>query len=113
MNNYDTLPMTPGEILSSYRQAKDPKKQVKILAQLNDAPVDLIIDILKSQGVDGRQFRYIDAPAKHKPKVTSVVDPHEKAINYISSLLAEKAELTNQLQEIQAKLDAIRNMIEQ
>lgn len=48
------LAMTEGEILRSFKEAKDPAKQVKILAELNDCPVEVIKMILKRQGVDGR-----------------------------------------------------------
>ena len=48
------LTMTEGEILRSFKEAKDPLKQVKILAELNDCPVEVIKMILKRQGVDGR-----------------------------------------------------------
>ncbi len=51
-----TLSMTEGEILRSYKEAKDQKKQLTILAQLNDCPVEVIKMIFKRQGVDGRSF---------------------------------------------------------
>ena len=51
-----TLSMTEGEILRSYKEAKDQKKQLTILAQLNDCPVEVIKMILKKQGIDGRSF---------------------------------------------------------
>ena len=51
-----TLSMTPEEILREYREAKNPNQQIKILAELNDVSKDIIISVLKQQGVDGRKL---------------------------------------------------------
>lgn len=45
------LPMSDAEILRHYRNALDPKKAVKILAQLNAAGPSDIIAALERQGV--------------------------------------------------------------
>lgn len=50
------MQMSNLEILSSYKQAKDPLGQVKILAQLNGTDVGTINEILRSQGVDGKKL---------------------------------------------------------
>ena len=47
MVNTKNLSMTPHEICESYRTAKDPNKQIKILAQLNCTNTDFIVQILK------------------------------------------------------------------
>ena len=44
------LHMTPEEICRSYREAKDPNGQIKILADLNCTNTDFIVEILKENG---------------------------------------------------------------
>ena len=44
------LPMTDDEIVRSYQQADDKKKQLKILAELNLCKTDDIVSILKEAG---------------------------------------------------------------
>lgn len=58
------MQMTEGEILRSYREAKNPKEQINVLAELNAVPKDTIIDILKKQGVDGRVLPHPRRPKK-------------------------------------------------
>lgn len=48
---------TEGEIANSYRLAKEPKKQIKILAQLNSVTEDVIRDILEKYGYDTKKKR--------------------------------------------------------
>lgn len=51
-----SLAMSNDEIVVRYRQAKDRTEQVKILAELNDCPVEQIIGILVAGGIDHRCF---------------------------------------------------------
>lgn len=44
------MQMTEGEILSSYRQAKEKGKQIKILSELNAVPVRQIEEVLTKAG---------------------------------------------------------------
>lgn len=46
------LPMTPGEIVTSYRQAANPVAQLRVLADLNVCSKDDIIEVLTAQGVE-------------------------------------------------------------
>ena len=65
------LPMTDEEILREYREAADPCKQVKILAELNATSVERIIEILVAQGVDRRRLpRRRGESAQKAPKPT-------------------------------------------
>lgn len=48
--------MTDAEIVRSWKEAKDRIAQVRILAELNVCSRDVIIEILKSNGIDGRQL---------------------------------------------------------
>ena len=67
------MTMTKEEILKDFREAKDQRAQVKILADLNLCKPEAIIDILKEMGEDGRQFNGW-APKKPKaPKVHDIV----------------------------------------
>lgn len=50
------MQMTNGEIVARYKQAKDQSEQVRILAELNDCPVEQIIGILVGSGIDHRKF---------------------------------------------------------
>lgn len=47
-----TLPMSAGEIVSSYKQAAKPEEQIRILAELNDCTTDEIREILVQLGVE-------------------------------------------------------------
>ena len=57
--------MTDGEILRSYKTAKNPAAQIKVLAELNSCKPAEIVNVLISQGVD------ISAPSIKKPKNSS------------------------------------------
>ena len=46
------LPMTPGEIVTSYRQTANPVAQLRVLADLNVCSKDDIIEVLTAQGVE-------------------------------------------------------------
>ena len=50
------MQMTNGEIVASYRQAKNKKEQVKILAELNCCTQDEIKKILLEGGLDVREL---------------------------------------------------------
>jgi hypothetical protein len=45
------MQMTNGEIITSYKQAKDQREQINILAQLNGTTTDTIKDILTQAGI--------------------------------------------------------------
>lgn len=67
------MQMTHGEILVSYRQAKNKKEQVKILAELNACTQDEIKKILLETGADVRELprnRATTAEVTTKPKPT-------------------------------------------
>ena len=75
-----SLAMTDGEICESYRSAKDQKKQLNTLAQLNATNKETIAQILREGGykVDGRWLadrkRY--KPKKAAPAEGPVPPPH-------------------------------------
>lgn len=61
------LPMTAGEIVSSFRQAAKPLEQIKILADLNACSEARIREVLTAEGVD------IPQKKRGRPKVSEVV----------------------------------------
>jgi hypothetical protein len=63
--------MTNGDIVKSYKEAKEKKKQIEILAQLNACPVTTIKEILVSEGV---QF---PGPKTKKPESPTAETPAE------------------------------------
>ena len=70
------MQMTNGEIVASYRQAKNKKEQVKILAELNACKIEEITKILVEGGVAPNQLprnRENKAPEKNKPTYTAPV----------------------------------------
>lgn len=52
MSESVNLAMTPGEIVTRYRQAKDKRGQIKILSQLNACPPEEIKQVLVENGVE-------------------------------------------------------------
>lgn len=62
--------MTEGEIVTSYRDAKNKKQQIEILADLNATTVDEIKAILKKRGIDLRS-----ANSRAKKVVIEAADP--------------------------------------
>lgn len=70
------MQMTNGEIVASYRQAKNKKEQVKILAELNACKIEEITKILVEGGVAPNQLprnRENKAPEKSQPTYTAPV----------------------------------------
>ena len=68
------MTMTKEDILKDFREAKDKRAQVKILADLNLCKPEDIIAILKEAGEDGRQFNGLvqKKPSEDKPKPAPV-----------------------------------------
>ena len=79
--------MSNEEIVVRYRQAKDKGKQVKILAELNNCPVERIIGILTANGVDNRCFNHLRGELKKKEQV--VVKEAVKAVKDFSDALSK------------------------
>lgn len=68
------MTMTDGEIVASYRQAAHPRKQIQILAELNNCGLDKIKNILRAAGCDIAQRK-----AKEAASVTPAPKPEETA----------------------------------
>ncbi len=64
--------MTDGEIVTSYREAKNKSAQIGILAELNATSEDIIKTILKGKGID---LRSANAGKKKKSMEIEAADP--------------------------------------
>lgn len=120
------MEMTPGEIVSNYNQARNKSEQVEILAQLNACKPEDIIDILRTNGVDGKSLprgKYAkstktsdgDKCAPHTARraaksrtTTEVCEPkpvtNSDCMAYIQSLHKRRTELKNEMKLIDAEL---------
>ncbi len=68
------MDMTAAEILKNYREAKDKKRQVRILADMNVCTIDEIKAILIAGGIDKRELprtRQKTATETNDPKFTA------------------------------------------
>lgn len=59
---------SPAEIVRSYRMAADPKKQIKVLAELNACSVKEIRQVLVGEGVLPRETEVPEEPKKAERK---------------------------------------------
>lgn len=75
------MQMSNREIVNSYKEAKDRTQQVKILADLNCCPVEQIIGILTSNGIDHRCFSGLRRKM-NKEAVSAAEKVVEKKIPY-------------------------------
>ena len=104
------MQMTKDEILTSFKQAKNPTEQVRILADLNATDVPTIKRILLEGGVDIRKLpreRQKAAPAKPKEKAApSILQQLEKERERLQVRKVQIAEIVPKLQEEDASLDA-------
>lgn len=73
-----SLAMSNDEIVVRYKQAKNKGEQVKILAELNDCPVEQIIGILTSNGIDHRCFSGLRRKLNAEKVVKAEKIPYKK-----------------------------------
>lgn len=115
------LSMSAGEIVTNYKQAKDKKKQITILSQLNLCTTDEIIEILKANGIDGRSLprtkkdksastpRAKNATGEKKSKNVS----KDNVFEYIKHLKERRSQLMMEVGTIDAELHEIAIMCNQ
>lgn len=72
------LAMSNDEIVVRYKQAKNKGEQVKILAELNDCPVERIIGILTANRVDNRCFNHLRGKLKETHNYTPNISQEDK-----------------------------------
>ena len=114
--------MTAESVVKSYREAKDKKKQIAILAQLNACSQDDILKVLVDNGVNGRSLpRNSRKPSKDTGEVLNVDQPitlceEEKEIHdptfedvttYLESLKSRKRNLMKEIKSIDHEIDKI------
>ena len=81
-----SLAMSNEEIVVRYRQAKEKGEQVKILAELNDCPVERIIGILVASGEDNRKFNHLRGQLKKTNNYTPNISQEDKQKIFEESL---------------------------
>lgn len=105
-----SLAMSNDEIVMRYRQAKDKGEQVKILAELNNCPVERIIGILTANGVDNRCFNHLRG--KLKKQEEKAAKKFEKLREECQEQLAIQAEIMKQMPTEPVKDAVAENMQE-
>lgn len=80
------MQMTNDEIVMRYKQAKVKGDQVQILAELNDCPVERIIGILTSAGIDNRNFNCLRAKLKKQDPQNKQAEVSEKQSETVEPL---------------------------
>lgn len=100
--------MTTKEIVKSYLEAKDQKKQIQILAELNAVPRKEIVQILYTHGaISERSFgQYNRHPPKAEPK-TVVVPESADNVNHPKHYTAGGIECIDALASATAGLEGI------
>lgn len=96
-----SLAMSNEEIVVRYRQAKDKGEQVKILAELNNCPVERIIGILTANGVDNRCFNYLRGKLKKQDEAAA--KKADKLRHYAKKQIDAQAEVAEKMQEVLCK----------
>lgn len=126
------MTMTENEIVRSYREAKNKRQQIEILADLNTTSIDEIKKILKANGVDLRGGNYrankpavinkefddavqemiedIKTPEAPDPEEEKEFHPVPDCINWIIDLGMEQ--LTTQITEKEQQLKVLQDDLE-
>lgn len=68
------MEMSNREIASMYRNAKYPKMQITILADLNCTTPDVIREILRSEGIDAPKKKYKKRKKKEEKEMAAVIE---------------------------------------
>ena len=100
------MQMKNDEIVMRYRQARNKGDQVQILAELNNCPVERIIDILTAAGIDNRNFNRLRAkldkqktPKEQAHSYTPNISQKEKKKLFDESLAKQRAKTSEIIQE--------------
>ena len=84
---------TPGEVVTSYRQALDQRKQVGILSELNRCTREEIVTLLEAAGEDMEWYRSRKTRRREKP-------PHIRWTREERDLLREKLQQGYSIEEV-------------
>lgn len=118
------LYMTDAEIVKSYKEAANKRKQVEILCQLNLCKPDDIINVLKKSDIDWRtlprsstesskskkQYNEIKLPDP-KPKFKRAVRAEPKESTDMSEVLSAITKLTDRKRALRAEIEEIDNTL--
>ena len=130
--------MTLGEMITSFRQAKDRRLQLHALAELTLLPEEEIKDLLLSHGVSYKEFPRAPrkkhpvelpdptpAPAEKPARKTKASPPPDNIqqteappvqtsplLSGVRGLLTHRDELAQELAKIDAQLDEMRRLLE-
>ena len=94
--------MTDAEIVRSWKEAKDRNAQVRILVELNVCSRDKIIEILKDNGIDGRQL-----PRKKKAAPFVLSDKPEGAVDAAVSEGEAVCEITETPAAVESRIEVV------
>lgn len=130
------MEMTNGEIVANYRQAKNKSEQVKILADLNTCPIEQIISILTSAGIDHRHFtglrrqlnkEFIESqkkneqserseilqntPLQNRSESADIAPALSAVVSRVAELIKRKRDIEDELADISVQLNRIDDII--
>lgn len=103
--------MSDNEVKLNVLQAKDPRAQIKICAELNATTQTHIKDILREQGVDLRAFNGKQPKAAVSETDKTPETPIQAIKSKIDSLLRQRAVIDSELADLKAMLTEIIDSI--
>ncbi len=107
--------MSDSEVKVNVLQAKNPRAQIKICAELNATTQENIKKILRKQGVDLREFNGKQPKAAVSETVSEAVKAPEALIQAIKSkvdsLMRQRAGIDSELADLKAMLTEIIDSI--
>lgn len=110
------MTMTPDEIVRDFRNAKQPYKQIKILAELNGCGKDNIIDVLRAQGLSedeiyaGKPGRKV-IPGRKATELTESVQAEEEAFEQ-ETVATERPDLSVAINVVKSRMSDLTDKLE-
>ena len=112
------MQMTNGDIVKSYKEAKEKKKQIEILAQLNACPIANIREILVSEGVqfpDPKPKKLESSTAEtpaEAPKENMIPGAVNVAvIEYLTAITQRKTALEEEIEKLNNTAAVLKNWL--
>ena len=97
------MQMTESGIVRNYREAKNKREQITILADLNRCEKEEIVEILLKNGVDQKEL-----PRKRKPRKKPEESSKHLPVDTVVSVLAQRVkEIDKELQEHSAVVESL------
>lgn len=119
------MTMTKDEIVADYKQAKQPMKQIGILAELNGVKRDEIVEILRKAGAElpgnynkkKPEEKQLDTQSTPQIQVRDVPTIYESALRTIEKLYElaciESADASSFMNQVRGVLTLVAEMEEQ